>query len=167
MRELRSVPLRGEFREEGGVLRFKGHAAVFDRLADLGSFRERVSRGAFATTIRSGGIDTAFLYNHEQDSVMARSGSGTLRLSEDRAGLLVHADLDRDDFDVQRIVPKMRRGDLDRMSFAFSVSNPQGGLWDDQPEDGGKPIRTLVEVRLYDVSVVTFPAYAETSAALV
>jgi uncharacterized protein len=153
-----------EMREEGGRLGFRGHAAVFDSVTDLGPFRERVASGAFRKTVQE--ADVRFLFNHEPDSVMARTVNGTLRLKEDAQGLVTEADLDPADWDVQRLAPKLRSGNVSQMSFAFRVVGPRGEEWDDQPEDGGKPIRTLRELALFDVSPVTYPAYAQTDASL-
>jgi HK97 family phage prohead protease len=163
--ERRVAPIDAqEIREDAGILRFAGHAAVFNSVTDLGPFREQVAPGAFKKTINE--ADIAFLYNHEPDSVMARTSTGTLRLKEDRRGLATEADLDPADSDVQRITPKLRSGNVSQMSFAFRVVGAGGESWDDHPDDGGKPIRTLRELELFDVSPVTFPAYAATDGGL-
>jgi HK97 family phage prohead protease len=73
------------------------------------------------------------------------------------------ADLDPADPDVARILPKMKRGDLSKMSFGFSVDRG-AEEWD---QTGDIPVRTIRKVsRLYDVSIVTEPAYAGTEIAL-
>ena len=151
---------------DGGGLRFSGHAAVFNSPTDLGPFREQVAPGAFRRSIRTDGTDVRFLFNHEPDSVMARTTNGTLTLREDGTGLLAEADLDPSDFDVQRLLPKLRSGNVSQMSFGFRAVNENDDWWEDDPDDGGKPIRTLREVQLFDVSAVTFPAYDDTDAAL-
>ena len=151
---------------DGGGLRFSGHAAVFNSPTDLGPFREQVAPGAFKRTIRTDGTDVRFLFNHEPNSVMARTTNGSLSLREDGTGLLAEADLDPSDFDVQRLLPKLRSGNVSQMSFGFRAVNEDDSWWDDQPDDDGKPIRTLREVQLFDVSAVTFPAYDDTDAAL-
>jgi HK97 family phage prohead protease len=148
-----------EVREEGDSLRFSGHAAVFDQTTDLGFMRERVAPGAFKRTIKNG-ANVAFLYNHDPSTVMARTTSGTLRLSEDDQGLVVDADLDPSDVDVQRLAPKLRRGDVSQMSFGFSV------VKEDTDEDDDGEVRVLREVELFDVSPVTYPAYAGTDGGL-
>lgn len=144
--------------EEDGNIRVEGHAAVFNEEADIGGmFRERFAPGAFTNTIRSD--DVVFLINHD-GLPLARTRSGTLRLKEDRRGLKVSSALDLDDPDVQQIRTKMARGDLDKMSIAFTASRQE---WD---EDGDIPLRTIMEARLFDVSIVNTPAYDGTDIAL-
>ena len=88
--------------------------------------------------------------------------AGTLELFEDQRGLRMRALLDMRDPDVRSIVPKMQRGDLDKMSFAFI---PTRQKWKDV--DGKDlPRRTIEEAELYDVSIVTTPAYSGTEIGL-
>jgi HK97 family phage prohead protease len=156
-----------EVREHEGSLRFVGHAAVFDSLSlPLGGFREQVARGAFRKTIRE--ADVRFLAQHDPATVMARTKAGTLRLKEDGVGLLVEADLNPADPDVQRLAVKVRDGHIDQMSFGFEVIKDE---WEEQDirdewTNGPIPVRTLKEVRLWDVSPVTFPAYPATDGGL-
>ena len=146
---------------DNGAVLFRGHAAVFDQTTTIGgAFRERVDPNAFNKTL-SDRFNVKFLYNHDEDSVMASVKTGSLRLDVDERGLVTEADLPHDDVDVQRLVPKIQRGDVDEMSFAFRSIVDE---WDETPEDGGLPIRTLKEVQLFDVSPVTFPAYEGTDA---
>jgi len=156
----RHVRLPIELREaEGGGLRVEGYAAVFNEWTDIGGyFRERIAPGAFRDSI--GRDDVVFLFNHDSDTVMARTRSGTLSLTEDGRGLKMSAYLDESDPDVARIAPKMRRGDLDKMSFAFI---PERQEWD---ESGEVPQRTILRASLHDVSVVTQPAYDGTEIGL-
>ena len=136
----------------------EGYAAVFGSDADIGGhFIERIERGAFTDAI--GRDDVVFLINHE-GLPLARSRSGTLELSEDDHGLKIRTQLDADDPDVKAIVPKMKRGDLDKMSFAFRADEQS---WD---ESGDVPIRTITRASLYDVSIVTTPAYDATEIGL-
>lgn len=156
--------LRADDAGEGGGIHFSGHAAVFNvRSLTLGGpfmpFREIVRAGAFAKTIRE--ADIRFLHNHNVDQVLARrrgDDRDTMRLSEDSTGLLVDADwpdtgLARD------LATSLRRGDVDQMSFGFSTVRDE---WFE--EDDGLITRELYEVKLRDVSTVTFPAYVETDA---
>lgn len=157
MREVRaSEP--AEIRADETGVRVAGYAAVFGQPADIaGMFTEVVATGAFRSAI--GRDDVVFLVNH-QGLPLARTRSGTLTLVEDTHGLRVETVLDGEDPDVRAIVPKMRRGDLDKMSFAFRATRQE---WDDTVDP---PRRTILEAELYDVSIVTTPAYDGTEIGL-
>lgn len=139
----------------------EGYAAVFGEEANIGGmFREVIEPGAFSNAL-SRGDDAVFLINHA-GLPLARTRSGTLTLEEDERGLRMKTTLRADDPDVAQIVPKMERGDLDKMSFAFWIEDG-GQRWDDS---GDLPLRTITDVRLSDVSIVTTPAYGGTEIAL-
>ena len=114
--------------------------------------------GAFASALERQD-DVVFLINHD-GLPLARTRSGTLRLTEDERGLFIETDLASDDPDVRTIVPKMKRGDLDKMSFAFVPTRQE---WDDS---GDLPKRTIQDLQLYDVAIVTTPAYEGTDIGL-
>jgi HK97 family phage prohead protease len=144
--------------DDAGEIKVSGYAAVFDEETDIGGmFTEVIARGAFKAAI--GRDDVVFLINHD-GLPLARTRSGTLKLVEDDRGLYMEAMLDQSDPDVRSIVPKMKRGDLDKMSFAF---RPVRQMWDDLAPI---PRRTIQEAQLFDVSIVTTPAYAGTEIAL-
>lgn len=144
--------------DDDGAIRVSGHAAVFNQEANIGGFfRELILPGAFEDAI--GRDDVVFLVNHE-GLPLARTRSGTLKLEEDDIGLRMESELDPQDPDVQAIVPKMKRGDLDKMSFAFRAVVQE---WDDS---GDIPLRTIVKADLFDVSIVTNPAYDGTDIGL-
>lgn len=152
-----------EIREEGGKFRVTGHAAVFEQEANIaGFFREKIMPGAFQKSLREQD-DVVFLVNHD-DLPLARTSSGTLSLREDKTGLRIDSELDPTDPDVMRIVPKMKRGDLSKMSFAFRARDEE---WV-EPERGSDdlPLRIIREADLFDVSIVTQPAYDGTDIAL-
>lgn len=154
----RHVRLPAEVRADDDGVTVEGYAAVFDEETDIGGmFRERIERGAFKDAI--GRDDVVFLINHD-GLPLARTRSGTLELEEDDHGLKIRTALDPSDPDVGRIVGKMRRGDLDKMSFAFWAERQE---WD---ESGDIPLRTIKEARLHDVSIVTTPAYDGTEIGL-
>lgn len=143
---------------ETGAIKVSGYAAVFNQEADIGGmFREQIAPGAFKRAI--GRDDVVFLINHD-GLPLARTRSGTLTIREDKHGLFIETELDASDPDVMSIVPKMKRGDLDKMSFAF---RPTVQEWD---ESGDIPLRTVQEATLYDVSIVTNPAYDGTEIGL-
>lgn len=147
-----------EIRADETGVKVAGYAAVFDEPADIaGMFREVIAPGAFREAI--GRDDVVFVVNHD-GLPLARTRSGTLKLSEDAKGLRMETVLDPEDPDVRSIVGKMKRGDLDKMSFAFRATKQE---WDDTTSP---PTRTIREVELYDVSIVTTPAYDGTSIAL-
>lgn len=165
--EYRSTVLPFEFRDDqsqhSAGVKVSGYAAVFGEQTNVaGMFIEVIESGAFSRAI--GSSDVPFLINHE-GLPLARSvnGVGTLKLSEDAKGLMIESDLDPEDPDVKSIVPKMRRGDLGKMSFAF---RPVRQMWEDPQEAGGLPLRRIMDVDLYDVSIVTTPQYHGTEIAL-
>lgn len=144
--------------DDKGLRHITGYAAVFDSLSeDLGGFREKIDKGAFKKTIKKD--DVRALKNHNADYVIARTKSGTLKLSEDEHGLMIDA-TPPDTQWARDLMSSIDRGDIDQMSFGFQTVSDR---WETQSKE---EIRTLMEVRLFDVSPVTFPAYADTEVGL-
>ena len=143
----------------GDGMAFSGYAAVFNSDSEPLPFTERILPGAFRKSLRSRNNVRMYL-NHDSSMLLATTRAKTLRLEEDERGLKVDADLP--DTTVGRDLSTLiKRGDVDSMSFGFSVP-ARGDKWSD---DGN--VRELKEVKLYEVSVVTgFPAYAATSASV-
>jgi HK97 family phage prohead protease len=141
-----------------GGLRFTGYASIVNHRYELSDFTEVIAPGAFKRTL-SENPDVVLLINHE-GLPLARTKSGTLVLTEDARGLRVDADLNADDPDVRALLPKMQRGDVDEMSFAFRTTDQS---WNDD-----RSLRTIRGVTLHkgDVSVVTYGASDATSATL-
>lgn len=155
--EKRSVAFSNlEVRADGEGNKLVGYAAVFDSPSEPLPWTEFVRRGAFAKTINDG-ADVRLLVDHE-GVPLARTKSGTLTLREDDKGLLVEANLDQSNPDAAKVMSALRRGDVSQMSFAFETVKD---AWSDD-----RRTRELREVRLFDVSVVTYPAYEETMVAL-
>ena len=151
--------LRDASADSTAGMHFSGYAAVFDSPSEPLPFIERITRGAFSQSLASRNEIKLFV-NHDTTRVLASKRSGTLRLSEDAYGLRVEADLPPTT-DGNDLAILMRRGDVDSMSFGFSV--PSGG--DSWSNDGAT--RQLNEVRLHEVSIVTaFPAYQATTASV-
>jgi uncharacterized protein len=141
--------------------RIKGHAAVFNTLSqNLGWYREMIAPGAFAEAVKSD--DVRALWNHNPDHVLGRNKANTLILSEDERGLAIEI-IPPDTQLARDLAISIERGDITQMSFAFSV-RPNGDSWGQ--DDEGNDVRTLTNVRLYDVSPVTYPAYTETDVAV-
>ena len=145
-----------EFRAQNDGKTLVGYAAMWDSPSEPMPFTEYVKRGAFSKTLNDG-ADVRLLIDHE-GVPLARTKSGTLVLEEDDRGLRVKAELDPSNPDAARIISAMKRGDLSQMSFAFRT------IKDSYNAD--RSVRELKEVQLFDVSVVTFPAYEETVAEL-
>ena len=117
-----------------------------------GNFTEYVAPSAFKRALRSK-ADVKCLFNHSANFVLGRTKSGTLTLTDTDAGLAFRCQLDQRSRTHQDIYASVQRGDISECSFAFSV--PEGG--DTWTSDYKK--RTLTDVDLFDVSVVTDPAY--------
>lgn len=135
---------------------FRGYAAVFNSLSeDLGGFVEQIVRGAFTKTIQE--ADVRALWNHDPNVVLGRNKAGTLRMWEDTHGLGYEVDAP-DTTAARDLAVSMERKDVDQSSFGFSTVADE---WELTERD--YPMRTLLEVRLFDVSPVTFPAYEAAS----
>jgi uncharacterized protein len=148
---------------DGSQATVTGYAAVFDSLSeDLGGFREKIQRGAFAQSLRDAGTvdnDPLCLYGHDMNNVLGRVSSKTLTLEEDSTGLrfscqLPNTSLGRD------VATLIERGDIKAMSFGFAVM-PGGDTWEQNSD--GSVIRTLTNVQLFECSIVSMPAYSSTS----
>jgi len=160
-RERRVFTVRTELRAAADdTLTLDGYACVTDSpytVRDfLGEFTETVRAGAFKKTLAEKD-DVRLLLNHD-GLPLARTKSGTLQLDEDSTGLHTVADLEPRSGLVNDIRLAMKRGDLDEMSFAFQVVRQE---W-----NGDYTERWINEVKLFDVSVVTYPANPATSAGI-
>lgn len=140
-----------------------GYSAVFDKFSeDLGGFREKITPGAFADALPRS--DVRALANHDPTMLLGREKAGTLRMEEDKVGLRVSIDLP--DTSVGRdTAESIRRGDMDGMSFAFTLDDSDDA--DDWEWNADVPVRTIKRFgQIYDVGPVTYPAYPDTSAAM-
>lgn len=135
-----------------------GRAAVYGVLSeDLGGFRERIEPGAFAASIAED--DIRALFNHRDDYVLGRNRADTLRLSDD--GECLQARIEPPDTSFARdLLASVERGDISGMSIGFRAIDDEWNVLE------GMPVRTLKAARLFDVSAVAFPAYAQTEVAL-
>lgn len=156
--EIRSLigDLHIESREEGTVSRtIVGYAAKFESWSDpiMGWFREKIARGAFDGCDLS---DVIMCFNHNTDSILARTTSGTLRLEVDDVGLrfTFEAPNTTSGSDMLELV---RRGDVSKCSFRFGVEQDE---WQYADEQNGLAMdeRTILRFsRVVDVSLVVFP----------
>lgn len=140
--------------------RVEGYAVVFEsESVDLGGFTEVISRSAISEeTIKNS--DILCLFDHDRGrGVLARSkkGQGTLNLELDERGLKYSFDAP-DTLLGNEVLEGLRRGDFNQCSFAFTVSDDS---W--VKREDGSVLRTINQIdKLYDVSVVVFPAYEDT-----
>jgi HK97 family phage prohead protease len=159
--EHRTAQVKFELRQvdnDTDRMSFVGYAAVFNSASEPLPFTEVIERGAFSRSLKSRN-DVKLLLNHDTGRVLGSTRAGTLRLIEDEIGLRAEADLPptTDGNDISIL---LQRGDIDSMSFGFTV--PVGG--DSWNADGS--VRTLKSVRIHEVSIVTFPAYTATTASV-
>jgi uncharacterized protein len=134
-----------------------GYFALYEQETELfeGSF-EIITKGAFDGTM---GNDIRALWNHNSQYVLGRNKSGTLELKTDDKGLYASIRLPKTQY-AQDLYELVDRGDVDQCSFGFNI------LSEDLEElaSGGYRWR-INEIDLHEVSVVTFPAYENTSVA--
>jgi hypothetical protein len=146
-----------ELRAAGDGMTFSGYAAKYDVPSLPLPFTERIAPGAFTRTLKSRN-DVRMYVNHDESMVLASRRAGTLRLEDRADGLFVEADLPPTTYGNDMSV-LIKRGDVRTMSFGFST------VKDSWAHNGNE--RTLEEVRLHEVSVVTgTAAYPQTTAAV-
>lgn len=140
---------------DGAAPRIAGYAAVFNVLSeDLGGFREMIAPGAFRRAVQED--DVRALWNHDPNWVFGRNRAGTLTLTEDSRGLAY--DVEPPDAQWARdALASIRRGDVTGSSFGFRT------ITDRWVTQDGENLRTLLEVELFDVAPVTYPAYPAAS----
>ena len=152
--------VRAEDTDRGHTI--TGRPIVFGQMTDLGWYDEVIERGALDETDLK---DVRLLVNHNVDMIpLARSRnnteSSTMRLMPDENGLGIRADLDTENnADAKSLFSAVSRGDIDGMSFMFTVEKDS---WDDP--DSEHPTRHILSIRrVFEVSAVNFPAYSRTS----
>ena len=155
-RQTRSIASEFKTRDDGGELRIEGYFAVFNSNYDIWpGASESVAPGAFAETL---GGDIRALIDHETMYVLGRNQAGTLELREDSHGLWGSVLINPNDQDAMNLYARVQRGDMNQCSFGFDILEEET-----EYRDNGDVHWTIKEVKLYEVSVCTFPAYAETS----
>ena len=152
--------VRAEDTDRGHTI--TGRPIVFGQMTDLGWYDEVIERGALDETDLK---DVRLLVNHNVDMIpLARSRNNTenstMRLMPDENGLGIRADLDTENnADAKSLFSAVSRGDIDGMSFMFTVEKDS---WDDPDSD--HPTRHILSIRrVFEVSAVNFPAYSRTS----
>lgn len=153
--QVRSTQSKFETREADGEMYISGYFAVFNSEYEMWpgaveSIADTAFDGALADDIRC-------LIDHETRLVLGRNKAGTLTLKVDTRGLWGEVRINPNDQDAVNLHERVKRGDVDQCSFGFDIL-------DEEFEDRGDTVKwTIKKVKLYEVSVVTFPAYEETS----
>ena len=155
-RQIRSTASKFETRDEGGKLKIEGYFAVFNSNYQIfDDLSESVAPGAFDDTL---GDDIRALINHDSRLVLGRNTAHTLELRQDEHGLWGSITINPNDQDAMNLYARVQRGDVDQCSFGFDILSEDYDVRDD-----GSVHWTIKKVRLYEVSVCTFPAYEETN----
>jgi uncharacterized protein len=162
-KEIRTFALRAYDGGQAGdpEMTLRGRALSYGKMSqDLGGFKERFAPGAFTRALKSG-ADCKCLFNHNADRVLGRTQNGTLSLVDSRDGLDFKCTLDPNQQAHRDLHAAVKRGDIDACSFAFDVDGDDGEEFDEDTDDSGQRYnrRTVRCAKLYDVSVVTHPAY--------
>ena len=156
-KEIRMLPIQELRIDDSLDGKIVGHASVFDSwsetLGGIFPFKEIVRKGTFTETIKFD--DIRALFNHDPNFVLGRNKAGTLELEEDEIGLRVVI-TPPDTSWANDLIKNLRRGDISQMSIGFIVLEDTWGTQD------GIDIREIKKVQLFDVSIVTYPAYTQT-----
>lgn len=153
------IPIQSEFvtrAEENGELVIEGYFAVFDSNYDIApGMSESIARGAFANSISG---DIRALVNHDTTLVIGRTTVRTLELREDERGLWGRIVINPKDSDATNAYARVERGDVSQCSIGFDIVKE-----DTEIREDGSVHWTIRDVKLWEVSLCTFPAYEETS----
>ena len=150
-----------EFRMEnaeqnGNTIR--GYAAIYNSDSEwMGGFYEQIATGAFDGVMEN---DVRAYFNHDENLLLGRVSSGTLRISTDKRGLFYEVDLPNTTY-ANDLAELMKRGDVNQSSFAFLIEKDR---WEQRD---GTTYRIIEKVsRLLDVSPVSQPAYPDSTSEL-
>ncbi len=157
MRTLRPIPTEMQIREaDNGEKRIEGYFAVFNSNYEIwDGMTESIAPGAFDSSISD---DIRALVNHDTTLVLGRTKAHTLELRADERGLWGSVVINPNDADAMNLYSRVQRGDVDGCSIGFNILKQST----DYREDGTVHF-TIEDVKLFEVSACTFPAYEETN----
>lgn len=155
-RQVRSAPTSFSARSDDGGPVIEGYFAVFNSDYEIWpGATEQVAPDAFNNCL---GLDVRALCDHMTNLVLGRTSAGTLELRVDEKGLWGKIKINEQDSDAMNLYARVQRGDVSQCSFGFDILDEE---YIDNRD--GSCTWILHDVYLWEVSVVTFPAYAETS----
>lgn len=156
-RQFRVIANQYKTREdESGELYISGYFSVFNSNYEMWQgATESIDPSAFDGALEA---DIRCLVDHDTRLVLGRTKSGTLTLRTDERGLWGEVRINQKDQDAMNLYERVKRGDVDQCSFGFDILDEE---FSENP-DTGDVHWTIKKVRLYEVSVVTFPAYEDT-----
>lgn len=154
--QIRSAESKFNTREDGEDLYIEGYFSVFNSNYELWQgATESIDSHAFDNAL---GDDIRALVDHDTHLVLARNKAGTLELKIDSRGLWGKIRINPKDSDAMNLYERVKRGDVDQCSFGFDILDQETEYRED-----GTVHWTIKSVKLYEVSVCTFPAYEDTS----
>lgn len=159
-RQMRTIASQFKVREDenGTEPRIEGYFAVFDGTYDIApGMSESIDAHAFDNTVSG---DVRALIDHETRLVLGRTTARTLELKVDAHGLWGSIRINPNDQDAMNLYARVKRGDVSQCSFGFDILDEETDFRDD-----GSIHWTIRDVKLYEVSVCTFPAYDTTAVA--
>lgn len=157
MRQLRAVATKFQTREDGeNNPHIEGYFAVFDSVYEImPGMSESIAPGAFDGAEAE---DIRALTNHDTTLVLGRTTAGTLTIRQDEHGLWGDIAVNPNDSDAMNTWSRVQRGDVSQCSIGFEILDEEAEYRED-----GSAHWTIRKVKLWEVSVCTFPAYEETN----
>lgn len=154
-RQLRTAATEFQTRENGEELTIEGYFAVFNSNYDLGwGMSESIAPGAFTSSLAG---DIRALVNHDTTLVLGRTSAHTLEVKQDERGLWGKITINPNDSDAMNLYARVKRGDVTQCSIGFDIL-------DEETEYRGEDVHwTIKDVKLWEISACTFPAYEETA----
>jgi HK97 family phage prohead protease len=156
IRQMRCIASDFTTRAENDELIIEGYFAVFNSNYDIApGMSESIAPGAFKNTLSG---DIRALVNHDTTLVLGRNTARTLELSEDERGLWGRIRINPNDTDATNLYARVERGDVSQCSIGFDILDEETEFL-----ENGEMHWTIKEVKLYEVSCCTFPAYESTN----
>lgn len=142
--------------------KLSGYAIVFNVLSEpiFGLFKERVMPEALEKTLKND--DQLCLWGHDSMYVLGRKSANTLDLRVEDKGLYFEVTPPNTNW-ARDLVESVHRGDINQMSFGFKVFEERWIQDKETIKEHGMPIREILGINLYEISIVSFPAYSQSS----